>query len=100
MSNRLSPIFLLGAGLYLTGCMVGPRYVRPSAPVASQYKEQAPTSYKENDDWKAAQPGDQVLRGDWWEIFGDPQLDSLEKELTASNYDLKVDEARLRESRA
>jgi NodT family efflux transporter outer membrane factor (OMF) lipoprotein len=100
MSTRFIPILLLSAALLSTGCMVGPKYVKPSAPMAPEYKEQPPNSYKENDGWKNAQPDDQVLRGNWWEIFGDSQLNSLEDELTASNQDLKVAEARLRESRA
>jgi NodT family efflux transporter outer membrane factor (OMF) lipoprotein len=86
--------------LLLSGCMVGPKYVKPSAPLAPEFKEQPPDSFKEVDGWKPAQPGDQALRGNWWEIFGDPQLNALEGELTLSNQDLKVAEARLREARA
>jgi NodT family efflux transporter outer membrane factor (OMF) lipoprotein len=41
-----------------------------------------------------------MLRGKWWEIFGDPQLNALEEELTISNQDLKVAEARFRQARA
>jgi NodT family efflux transporter outer membrane factor (OMF) lipoprotein len=99
MKARFTSSLLLSA-LLTTGCMVGPRYVQPSAPTAPEFKEQPPESYKESDGWKTAQPGDQNLRGDWWKIFDDPQLNSLEDELTASNQDLKVAEARLRESRA
>jgi outer membrane protein TolC len=43
---------------------------------------------------------DQTLRGKWWEIFGDPQLNELEEEVTQSNQDLKVAEARFRQARA
>jgi NodT family efflux transporter outer membrane factor (OMF) lipoprotein len=86
--------------LFLSGCMDGPKYVKPSVPLAPEFKEQAPESFKEADGWKPAQPGDQTLRGNWWEIFGDPQLNALEGELTLSNQDLKVAEARLREARA
>lgn len=86
--------------LLLSGCMVGPRYVKPAAPLAPAFKEQPPQSFKEVDGWKPAQPGDQALRGGWWKIFGDPQLNELEDELTASNQSLKVDEARLRKARA
>jgi NodT family efflux transporter outer membrane factor (OMF) lipoprotein len=100
MNTRFVPLLVLSAVLLSTGCMVGPKYAKPSAPTAPEFKEQPPSSYKENDNWKAAQPDDQLLRGKWWEIFGDSQLDSLEDELTVSNQDLKVAEARLRESRA
>lgn len=100
MNTRLIPLLLFSAVLLSTGCMVGPKYAKPSAPTAPEYKEQPPSSYKENGGWKNAQPDDQALRGNWWEIFGDSQLDSLENELTSSNQSLKVAEARLRESRA
>ena len=86
--------------LFLSGCMVGPKYVKPTAPMAPGFKEQPPESFKESDGWKTAQPRDQALRGNWWEIFGDPQLNALEEEVTISNQDLKVAEARFREARA
>jgi NodT family efflux transporter outer membrane factor (OMF) lipoprotein len=86
--------------LSLSGCMVGPKYVKPTAPTAPGFKEQPPESFKEVDGWKPAQPSDQTLRGKWWEIFGDPQLNALEEEVTLSNQDLKVAEARFRQARA
>jgi NodT family efflux transporter outer membrane factor (OMF) lipoprotein len=86
--------------LSLSGCMVGPKYVKPTAPTAPGFKEQPPESFKESDGWKTAQPGDQALRGKWWETFGDPQLNTLEEEVTVSNQDLKIAEARLRQARA
>jgi NodT family efflux transporter outer membrane factor (OMF) lipoprotein len=86
--------------LFLSGCMVGPKYVKPTAPMAPGFKEQPPESFKESDGWKTAQPSDQALRGNWWEIFGDPQLNALEEEVTVSNQNLKVAEARFRQARA
>jgi NodT family efflux transporter outer membrane factor (OMF) lipoprotein len=86
--------------LLVSGCMVGPKYVKPTVPMAPAFKEQPPASFKESDGWKPAQPGDQTHRGKWWEIFGDSQLSALEEELTVSNQDLKVSEARFREARA
>jgi NodT family efflux transporter outer membrane factor (OMF) lipoprotein len=87
--------------LLLTGCEVGPKYIKANTPTTSAYKEAPPESFKEADhQWKPAQPGDQTLKGNWWEVFGDPQLNSLEEQLTISNQDLKVAEARLREARA
>ncbi len=81
-------------GLWLAGCTVGPKYTRPAVPAA-------PTdTFKELDGWKTAQPSDQLQRGPWWELFGDPQLNDLEAELTVSNQDLKLAEARFREARA
>ncbi len=84
----------------LAGCMVGPKYKHPSAPVPQAFKEQPPDSFKESDGWKRAQPADQVLRGKWWELFGDSTLNELEEQVTISNQDLKAAEARFREARA
>ena len=85
--------------LFLSGCTVGPKYVKPTVPMAPGFKEQPPESFKESDGWKPAQPSDQTIRGKWWDIFGDPQLNALEEELTVSNQDLKVSEARSEERR-
>ena len=100
MKKHLRIGSLCSLSLLLSGCMVGPKYVKPTVPMAPEFKEQAPESFKEMDGWKPAQPSDQALRGAWWEIFGDSQLNELEDELTASNQDLKVSEARLRQARA
>ncbi len=78
--------------LCLTGCSVGPKYTKPTIPT--------PPAYKESDGWKTAQPGDQNLRGPWWELFGDAQLNALETQVSISNQDLKAAEARFRQARA
>src|ERR1700682_3466471 len=94
---RLGVIVITLAALLLAGCMVGPRYAKPLAPMTPAFKEPPPESFKE---WKAAQPGDQTIRGNWWELFGDPQLNSLEEQVASSNESLKIAEARFREARA
>jgi NodT family efflux transporter outer membrane factor (OMF) lipoprotein len=99
--NRQIAYAIVGSmSLLLGGCMVGPKYVKPTVPMAPAFKEHVPDSYKRSDGWKPAQPGDQALRGNWWEVFGDPQLNALEEQVTASNQDLKVAEARFRQARA
>jgi NodT family efflux transporter outer membrane factor (OMF) lipoprotein len=100
MKARLIPSLLSMVTIFVAGCMVGPKYVKPNTSLAPEFKEQPPESFKESDGWKPAQPGDRGLRGKWWEIFGDSQLNALEEELTISNQDLKVAEARLRQARA
>lgn len=87
-----------GAVLSLAGCMVGPKYVRPAAPPAPIFKET--TEWKEGDGWKIAQPGDTVLRGTWWELYEDPQLNELEEQVDSSNQTLKVAEANFQQARA
>ena len=63
-------------------------------------REEAPSSFKESDQWQPARPGDQISRGNWWEIFGDPELNKLEEQIADSNQSLKIAEARFREARA
>jgi NodT family efflux transporter outer membrane factor (OMF) lipoprotein len=87
-------------GLLLAGCTVGPKYIKPSVPATPAYKEEEPRSFKESDKWQPARPGDQISRGKWWEIFGDPELSKLEEQIAGSNQSLKVAEARFREARA
>src|SRR5207249_3330330 len=84
------------ATLLLSSCMVGPDYFKPSVPVTPAYKEAPPPG----DGWKIAWPSDQISRGNWWEMFGDPQLNALAEQVAVANQDLKVAEARFREARA
>lgn len=88
------------AFLGLTGCMVGPKYVRPSVPVTPMFKESGPSTFKEMDGWKTAQPSDQAIRGKWWELFDDQQLNSLEGQVDTANQTLKQAEANFRSARA
>lgn len=67
-------------------CAVGPDYQRPDAPAPAGFREQPPPG----GDWKAARPGDQAMRGKWWALFGDPQLDALEEKIAVSNQTLKA----------
>jgi NodT family efflux transporter outer membrane factor (OMF) lipoprotein len=78
--------------LLLTGCSVGPKYKTPTAPT--------PTAYKENANWKTAQPNDEHLGGNWWEIFQDPQLNDLEAQINVSNQNLKAAFAQYQQARA
>ena len=84
--------------------MVGPKYVKPSVPMAPVYKEASPDAYpdayKENSNWQVAQPADAASRGEWWKIFGDAELNTLEPQVGANNQDLKAADARFREARA
>ncbi len=84
--------------------MVGPKYVKPSVPLAPDYKEESgagSAAYKEaGAAWQPAQPGDTALRGDWWTIFNDAELNALEPQVAVSNQTLKAAAARLIEARS
>jgi NodT family efflux transporter outer membrane factor (OMF) lipoprotein len=96
----LTVIVALLLALLLTGCTVGPKYIKPTVLTTPKYKEEAPTSFNQSGQWQPARPGDQSSRGNWWEIFGDSELNKLEGQIAGSNENLKVAEARFREARA
>ena len=75
----------------LTGCMVGPKYHVPPATATAPppaYKE-SPTQFQDTDGWKVAQPQDAMLHGKWWEIYNDPELNTLEDKLNIDNQNIK-----------
>jgi NodT family efflux transporter outer membrane factor (OMF) lipoprotein len=76
----------------LAGCAVGPNYVRPSAPISPTFKEAA--------GWTPAAPADNLDRGDWWTLFGDPALSALEAKVQVNNQNIVAAEAAYREARA
>ncbi|PYV97847.1 MAG: RND transporter [Acidobacteria bacterium] len=78
--------------LLCAGCMVGPDYSKPSVPMTA--------AYKEDQGWKLARPLDHIPRGKWWEVFGDPQLNALEEQVSQANQNVKVAEAHFRQARA
>ncbi|WP_263415770.1 efflux transporter outer membrane subunit [Terriglobus albidus] len=76
----------------VTGCRVGPKYVRPDMPTAPAvtYKENAAGSADAQlNGWKQANPSDAMIRGKWWEVFQDQQLNSLEERLNINNQNIK-----------
>ena len=93
LASRTTRLLFAGVVLLiLGGCAVGPKYVRPTAPV--------PATYKESGDWIVAQPSDQIPKGDWWGVFRDPELNTLEDQIQVSNQNLKIAQAQYQQARA
>src|SRR5271167_2647658 len=90
LSNGTIGLCAAALSLILSGCVVGPKYHPPAPPQApaAVYKE-SPANSKETGDWTVAQPADAKLRGKWWEIFNDPELNALEEQLDINNQNLK-----------
>jgi NodT family efflux transporter outer membrane factor (OMF) lipoprotein len=86
---------ILFCSIFCSSCAVGPKYVAPVVPPAPAFKELAGS-----DRWKSAAPSDALLKGKWWEIFGDPLLNQLEEKVNTSNFTVKQMEAQFRASRA
>lgn len=88
-------VVMAAMALTLAGCKpVGPDYKRPSYNAPAAYKETGapsvtPPPSPVNGAWKAASPSDGMLRGNWWEIYQDPQLNQLEARIATSNQALK-----------
>ncbi len=78
--RRLALVAGLAASALTSGCLVGPNYHRPAV--------ETPPAFKEAEGWTPARPADALDRGDWWTIFNDPLLDSLEAKVAVSNQNL------------
>jgi NodT family efflux transporter outer membrane factor (OMF) lipoprotein len=94
--TRALALFGLSSALVtvlLTGCRVGPTYVKPIAATPPAFKEADPN-------WQFAAPADSALKGDWWTVFNDPGLNALEPQVASANQTLAIAEANLRASRA
>jgi NodT family efflux transporter outer membrane factor (OMF) lipoprotein len=81
----------LAALVLATGCRVGPPYhaPAPTAVTAPNYKEST-VNFHDADGWKVASPQDAMIRGNWWEVFHEPELNTLEEQLDIDNQNIKV----------
>lgn len=87
----------LMAAIALTGCAVGPTYAPPPMAVPEHYK-QADVAGPHHGQRPLAQ--DDALRGAWWQIWGDAQLNALQAQAQAANPHLQAAAARLMQARA
>ncbi|MEF9928286.1 MAG: RND transporter, partial [Massilia sp.] len=91
---------LLAMALGLGGCAVGPVYERPAALPAGP----VPTSYKGVNaplpGWEPAAPADALERGPWWQLFNDPELDRLSRQVEAANQNIAVAVANYAQARS
>lgn len=104
MQSLLRPVrissVLLAALLVLAGCSVAPTYERPAVDTPAAFKEAAVQTGENGSQWKAAQPAEDITRGEWWKIFNDDSLNQLESRALDANQDLKAAAARLGQARA
>jgi NodT family efflux transporter outer membrane factor (OMF) lipoprotein len=89
----------------LAGCVVGPKYHAPAPQAPPDYKETpsnapkeaAPPAANTQTDptlsglggWQVANPKDSLVRGKWWEIYNEPELNALEEQLNINNQTIK-----------
>jgi NodT family efflux transporter outer membrane factor (OMF) lipoprotein len=98
---RFAGVGALASLVLLTGCHVGPVYHAPAPPpvTAASYKEST-VNFHDADGWKVASPQDAMLRGKWWEVFNEPELNALEEQLLIDNQSLKAYYQNYMEARA
>jgi NodT family efflux transporter outer membrane factor (OMF) lipoprotein len=84
----------------LPGCNLAPHYERPEIKAPGSFKEAVPGAAGAAQGWKVAEPRDEGLRGHWWQLFRDPDLDALEERVAISNQTVVAAEANYRAARA
>jgi multidrug efflux system outer membrane protein len=92
--RKFLPSLLPAAGivLLLGGCTVGPNYQRPAAPVPAKWDVQEP--------WRETAPKDAIPKGEWWSVFNDEDLNTLEKQSLDANQTLQAAIANYSQARA
>jgi NodT family efflux transporter outer membrane factor (OMF) lipoprotein len=87
-------ILCSGAVLILTlsACSLAPPLKTPVVPAADAYKEIGP--------WTQAEPADRLPRDSWWALYGNTELDDLEKRLISGNPTLAAAFANYAQARA
>lgn len=81
---------LLTALTLLSGCVVGPDYQRPGIEMPAAFKER----------WKTAEPRDEQARNNWWEIYRDPELTALVRQVAVANQNVRAAQAQYRQALA
>jgi len=82
-AQRLSTACALVAALALDGCKVGPNYKVPPMPAPPEYSDSG-----HNGNWQTAVPAAGAVRGDWWTIYQDAELNDLEKRCAIANQNI------------
>jgi NodT family efflux transporter outer membrane factor (OMF) lipoprotein len=80
----------------LAGCNFAPHYDPPKTAPAAAYKESVPGADAAAQGWKIAEPRDAALRSNWWESYGDEELNELEARVAISNQTIIAAEASYR----
>lgn len=128
-AQHVPTLLVIVLAFALTGCVVGPKYHPPSTQAPPDYKEtpnaqqktptpqvNAPGNQPQqtqpqpapaNDPtagglggWNPANPQDGALKGKWWEIYNDPELNALEEQLNANNQNIRISFENLMAARA
>jgi multidrug efflux system outer membrane protein len=89
MTRRITRLGIAIGGLLVSGCVVGPNYVKPTLPTPDRIRgSQAPSA--------------SVALGEatWWDVFQDSQLRTLVRTALTQNEDLRIAAARILQAEA
>jgi len=78
-------IIALASVVLFGGCNFEPKYAKPVVETPATFKELTPQEFNATDGWKTAEPKDDQIRGQWWEVFHEPELNAFESQVTVSN---------------
>jgi NodT family efflux transporter outer membrane factor (OMF) lipoprotein len=97
-SCRLAAALALSAALPVAGCTVGPDFERPTP-------WWSPTSWfggarQPSEGVAASVPVAAPIDPQWWRLFNDPELTTLEGRLAAANLDVRIATVRMAEARS
>ena len=88
MKNRalLAAVVMLGT-LFIAGCAMGPDYERPETTMPEAFEQ-------------VTDGGPSIANLNWWELFGDEQLNALVRIALEQNQDMAIAISRIEEARA
>lgn len=84
-------VAILGVAVAMAACAGAPEYRKPDVNMPAAWQSAPP--------FREGVPSDGALKGNWWELFQDEQLDQLEQQALAQNQSLQVAAARLEQAR-
>jgi NodT family efflux transporter outer membrane factor (OMF) lipoprotein len=99
MMKTILNLTALSGILVIGGCNLAPHYEAPKADSSGTFKEAVPGNISA-EGWKVAEPRDSEIRGNWWEMYNDPDLNELEARVAISNQTVAAAEANYRAARA
>src|ERR1035437_5304105 len=86
---RMTVVALVCLVLF-AGCSFAPKYAKPVVQTPVAFKEMPPGQLQETEGWNAAEPKDDTIRGKWWEMFHEPELNDFEGQVAISNKSVAV----------
>jgi NodT family efflux transporter outer membrane factor (OMF) lipoprotein len=95
-SSRVFLPVILSAALGLSGCMVGPDFERPDAPILDSWSDGAGLEIDHGTGFTSRSASTMP----WWSLFQDATLNGLVQDAYGQNYDLEIAGVKIYQARA